>query len=380
MDKLGCPPKDAMPIYMDLHITPGVTAREVAEAHLLDVKIQDTYCCKAMTYWMDEDKGHVFCLIEAPDRESVREMHKKAHGLIPHEIIVVNPEIVKAFLGRIQDPEKAIVQPETKLKVFNDTAFRILLLTKTMDSRLLNHRLGKERAQELLLLYSTIVREQSRNYGGSEVYGREEGFVISFTSHTQALDCAIAIQKRLSNTAALIQLNLALHAGVPVDKDESIFGSTIRFAQFISSFSKQGQVILSGAVRNEFKDNDWNLVVGADNTRTLSTADENFLETLLKSLTKNWQNPDFDVLDFCEEMSLSKSQLYRKCVSITGLSPNALLREYRLTHALKLLRKEEHNIAQTTFDTGFSSASYFTKCFQKRFGLQPLSYVKGKNQ
>lgn len=368
--------KDAMPIFMDLHIAPGVTAREVAEAHLLDVKIQDAYCCKAMTYWMDQDKGHVFCLIEAPDRESVREMHAKAHGLIPNEIIVVNPEIVKAFLGRIQDPETAIVQPETNLKVFNDTAFRIIVFTKTMDTRLLQHRLGKERAQELLLLYSTIVREQAREFGGNEVYGREEGFVISFTSHKQALDCALAIQKRLVNTASLIQLNIALHAGVPVNKDESIFGSTVRFAQFLCSLSKQGQVIMSSIVRNEFKNNDWNLAVGADNTRALNSADENFLESLLHSLSQNWQDADFDVLDFCEEMSLSKSQLYRKCVSITGMSPNNLLREYRLQHAMALLRKEERNIAQTTFDTGFSSPSYFTKCFQKRFGMQPLAYVK----
>jgi hypothetical protein len=55
---------------MDLHIVPGVTARQVAEAHLLDVKIQDHFLCKAMTYWLGEDKGRVFCLIEAPDRES----------------------------------------------------------------------------------------------------------------------------------------------------------------------------------------------------------------------------------------------------------------------------------------------------------------------
>jgi AraC-like DNA-binding protein len=368
--------KDAMPIFMDLHIAPGVTAREVAEAHLLDVKIQDAYCCKAMTYWMDQDKGHVFCLIEAPDRESVREMHAKAHGLIPNEIIVVNPEIVTAFLGRIQDPETAIVQPETKLKVFNDTAFRFILLTRTLDTRLLQHRLGKERAHELLLLYSTIVREQAREFRGSEVYGREEGFVISFTSHKQSLDCALAIQKRLANAAQLIQLNIALHAGVPVNKDDTIFGSTVRFTQFLCSLSKQGQVIMSYSVRSEFKNNDWNLAVGADNTYALSASDESFLETLLDSLAKNWQDADFDVNEFCEEMSLSKSQLYRKCVSITGMSPNNLLREYRLQRAMEMLRKDERNIAQTTFDTGFSSPSYFTKCFQKRFGMQPLAYVK----
>ena len=90
---------------MDLHIAPGVTAKKLAEAHILDVKIQHHYCCKAMTYWIDEDKGVVFCLIEAPDKESVSEMHEKSHGLIPNEIIQVNTDVVNAFLGRIKDPE-----------------------------------------------------------------------------------------------------------------------------------------------------------------------------------------------------------------------------------------------------------------------------------
>ena len=90
---------------MDLHIAPGVNAKDVAEAHSLDVKIQHHYSCKAMTYWIDEEKGFVFCLIEGPDKESVRLMHEKSHGLIPNEIIQVNTDVVSAFLGRIKDPE-----------------------------------------------------------------------------------------------------------------------------------------------------------------------------------------------------------------------------------------------------------------------------------
>ena len=129
-----------------------------------------------MTYWIDEEKGLVFCLIEAPDKESVCELHRKAHGLIPHEIIQVNTDAVNAFLGRIKDPEHAIAQPETNLKIFSDPAFRIILVTKTKDARLLQHVLGKERTEELLLLYSTIVREQAKNHGGREVYLKEEGF------------------------------------------------------------------------------------------------------------------------------------------------------------------------------------------------------------
>ena len=57
-----------MPIYMDIHTIPGVEAIEVAEAHQKDVMIQEKYQCKCMTYWLDENKGTVFCLINAPEK------------------------------------------------------------------------------------------------------------------------------------------------------------------------------------------------------------------------------------------------------------------------------------------------------------------------
>jgi AraC-like DNA-binding protein len=365
-----------MPIYMDLHIVPGVTATQVAEAHIKDVEIQERYCCKTMTYWLDEDKGSVFCLIEAPDKSSVIEMHEKAHGLIPNEIIQVNSDVVNAFLGRIKDPEHAIEEPDTHVKIFSDPAFRVILVTKTLDARLLHHKFGKERTEELLLLYSTIVRDQSKNYGGREVYLKEDGFVISFVSASQAMECALSIKKKLTTTSGHIGLRVGLHAGLPVDKDDSLFGATIRFAHFLCSISKDNQVMTSSVVRNLYKDNDWSLAVRQSDIRWLTSTEENFLDALIRTLEKHWDDSDFDIPDFCRMMSVSKPQLYRKSISVTGMSPNTLLREYRLLRSLELLRNEDRNISQTTFDTGFSSPSYFTKCFQKRFGLQPLAYLK----
>jgi AraC-like DNA-binding protein len=367
-----------MPIFMDLHIAPGVTATQVAEAHVKDVLIQERYRCKAMTYWMDEDRGSVFCLIEAPDKESVSQMHEKAHGLVPNEIIQVNSNVVKAFLGRINDPENAIEEPETRLKIFSDPAFRVVLVSKTLDARLLQHKLGKERTQELLLLYGTIVRDESQHYGGREVYLKEGGFVFSFVSASQAMECALTVQKKLAGSAALMGLRFGLHAGVPVAKSDAIFGSTIRFAQFLCDISKDNQVATSSVVRKLYKDNDWSLTVRQADVRWLTATEENFLEMLIETLEKNWRDPDFDIPDFCRVMSVSKPQLYRKCIAATGMSPNTLLREYRLQQSLDLLRNEDRNISQTTFDTGFSSPSYFTKCFQKRFGIQPLAYFKTK--
>ncbi len=113
-----------------------------------------------------------------------------------------------------------------------------------------------------------------------------------------------------------------------------------------------------------------------NNFLTLAPQDEALLELLFNKLEKNWQNPDFDIDDYCHEMAMSKSQLYRKTITLTGLSPNLLLKEFRLEKAKELMKKQYFNISQITFDSGFTSPSYFTKCFKKKYGLLPMSYIE----
>src|ERR1700693_2547593 len=107
-----------MPIYMDIHHVPGMEALDAAEAHRKDMLIQGEYHCKGMTYWVDEARGLAFCLIEAPDKLMVEEMHKNSHGLMPSKIIEVKNEVVESFLGRIQDPEETEIS-DNGLKVFS---------------------------------------------------------------------------------------------------------------------------------------------------------------------------------------------------------------------------------------------------------------------
>ena len=132
-----------MPLYMDRNILHGVTAKEVAEAHRQDLLLQNEHHCTCMTYWIDEKRGNVFCLIEAPSKEAVEELHARSHGLVPNMVIEVNPGIVESFLGRIADPEE-VETTEEGLKVFTDPSFRILLVTTIDDPVLLQHRLGTE--------------------------------------------------------------------------------------------------------------------------------------------------------------------------------------------------------------------------------------------
>lgn len=76
-----------MPLYMDEHRNvKGVTAAAVAEAHAKDLAIQAKHDVNYRSYWGDEKKGAVFCLVEAPNPEAAARVHKEAHGLVADEI------------------------------------------------------------------------------------------------------------------------------------------------------------------------------------------------------------------------------------------------------------------------------------------------------
>ena len=162
-----------MPIYMDVHIVPGVKAKDVAAAHNKDLLHQSEYGCTAMTYWIDEERETIFCLIDAPDKDAVKEMHRKAHGLIPNKIIEVSKNVVSSFLGRIYDPESVEISDEG-LRVFSDPSFRVLLFTKITDPNLLRFKFGHEKANQLLDSHNKIIRKHLRQHGGREVEHEEK--------------------------------------------------------------------------------------------------------------------------------------------------------------------------------------------------------------
>jgi UTP-glucose-1-phosphate uridylyltransferase len=80
-----------MPLYMDVHnkLPEGATATDVAGAHEADVAIQQRYGVVYRNYWVDEAAGKVFCLVEAPNKETASTVHREAHGLVADELYEV---------------------------------------------------------------------------------------------------------------------------------------------------------------------------------------------------------------------------------------------------------------------------------------------------
>jgi len=363
-----------MPIFMDVHIVPGVKAKDVAEAHRLDLLHQQVHGCNCMTYWIDEARENIFCLIEAPDKDAVMELHSKAHGLIPNKIIEVDSNLVEAFLGRIYDPLDAQISNEG-LKVFANSCFRILLVTKMIDPVLLKHQFGDEKAGELLNAHSGIIRKNISQFGGREVEYEGSGFVISFSSASKAVACALAVRKEMPESVSKqIDLRLAVNAGEPVEHSDHLFGETIQFASNMCHIAKEGKIAIASAVKELIADD----LFREERKYFLNLLphDEHLLKLLFSKLEENWQDADFNISDYCTATAMSASQLYRKTIALTSLPPNSLVQDFRLHKAKELMRKRNYNIAQVTFDSGFTSASYFTKCFKKKYGLLPMTYLE----
>jgi hypothetical protein len=79
-----------VPLFMDVHdIAGGVAMDDVAQAHLADLQAQAGHDVRYLRYWVDEQAGRVFCLVEAPSPEAAAEVHRQAHGLVAGHIYQV---------------------------------------------------------------------------------------------------------------------------------------------------------------------------------------------------------------------------------------------------------------------------------------------------
>jgi hypothetical protein len=79
-----------MGLYMDVHHMDGaVSMDDVAKAHAADLQTQGDHGVRYLRYWVDEEHGKIFCLVDAPDTEAANTVHREAHGLVADEIFPV---------------------------------------------------------------------------------------------------------------------------------------------------------------------------------------------------------------------------------------------------------------------------------------------------
>ncbi|WP_297703749.1 nickel-binding protein [uncultured Eudoraea sp.] len=364
-----------MPIYMDRHDIPKeITAEHVALMHQEDLKVEHLYGCKGMTYWCDTERHTAFCLIEAPNREAIQNMHNHAHGEFPHDIIEVDPHLVESFLGRIEDPQKG---KNEDLNIIDDPAFRVIMVLETSDYL---HRLDTHQLSIFTQKFHRSVAKSVKHFEASLVRENDKSYLISFKSVTNAVLCALKIQASFKYSYPKLErdnrrLKIGLCAGLPVTSKEGFFSESILLATQMCEII-QGQIVISSSVKSLYENENRNAVIDDQLIRTLTPQELSFVTQLVEFCECTWNKSNFNIITLSKELGHSKSQLYRKIKKLTGKSPITFIREYRLHRALELIHNQEGNISEIAFESGFNSAAYFSKSFLDKFGILPSKYAQ----
>ncbi len=115
-------------------------------------------------------------------------------------------------------------------------------------------------------------------------------------------------------------------------------------------------------------------------TPDLTSMDQSFLQKVTEYIIQNISNIEFNVEILGDKMALSRRQLQRKLISITGHSPSMFIRSVRLNRAAELLRNKTGNVTEIAYDVGFNNLSWFAKSFKEQFGVLPSEYPPEKSK
>ncbi len=111
------------------------------------------------------------------------------------------------------------------------------------------------------------------------------------------------------------------------------------------------------------------------NNNSVTGIDEQLLQKAVVIVTKNIDNPSFNIPHFCTELGVSRTILFAKIKGLTNLTPNEFIHSIRMKRASQLLELGQINVSEVCYRVGFKNPKYFTKCFKKHFNQTPTEYA-----
>ena len=250
-----------MPVYMDRHYMEGATRHAVADAHHKDLALQDKYRVKFLTYWFDEMRCTAFCLVEAPNRETIERAHSEAHGSVPNEVLEVDPNVVDAFLGRIKDPPPVAAPAAEAGEIPIDPGFRAIMFTDLKDSTRMTTLHGDAKALHLLHIHNALTRNSLKAHRGREVKHTGDGIMASFASVTDSVECAVNIQKAFAaynkkNIETPLNLRIGLSAGEPIEEHGDLFGKAVQLSARLCALAEPDRILVDQLVLDHWQGKD----------------------------------------------------------------------------------------------------------------------------
>jgi AraC-like DNA-binding protein len=115
-------------------------------------------------------------------------------------------------------------------------------------------------------------------------------------------------------------------------------------------------------------------IAGAESEFGMNQQDIQFVKRLQELVRQNMRDEEFSIDILAEQMNMSRSSFYRKIKALTDMTPVDYMKTQRLERAAQLLRQGQR-ITEVADQVGFTSSSYFAKCFRAKFGVLPKDYV-----
>jgi AraC-like DNA-binding protein len=340
---------------MDLHKASDYdskpTVDDIKRNHIADLAVQHKYGVKFLQYWINEEAGLVFCLMEAPDKESCAAVHQEAHGGMPCNVIELKGGDYKTYMGdSIVNDFDIVENEEGKL----DTGFRIIMVVDELS---------------VALETSTDFGSKIKEANGRIINLPGHRRIVFFSDAASAIQCALGLIKPNDNSSSEIRIGIT--AGAPVTDGNDFFGDAIHSANRLCDIAQESHVVISPLVFDLCEEAAMQKLKNEDSIKLLDLETEKFCHLLVEKLSSKLDEAGFSIDSLCKQIGLSRSQLYRKITELTGTSANTFINEQRMQKALRLLQTKSGNVTQVALEVGYANPSYFSKNFHKRFGILP---------
>ncbi len=244
-----------------------------------------------------------------------------------------------------------------------------------------------------------MVEEFVKQFGGVIIDLDQKRFAVSFEVPGKAVHCSIALLKALKEVKTSLAMGIYIKEGI-IDDYQHLEGLDFYITKAILSQLHPNQILVTQTVKHLLSGSSINFL---QNTSILNYASNNlcklysiskeatinkeieetkkrsffkydsFLEDVLQIIDRNIESDVFNVEILSTKIRMSERQLQRKIKETTNKSPNQLINSIRLNKAKEVLISTNLTVAEIAFRYGFSSPSYFSKCFKKEFGTNPNS-------
>ena len=316
-----------MSVYLVQHITNNsTTANQILSFYFA---LQNKYYNRCINCWVDSNKNSVFFLLKALDKKTIKNFYHPSLGITPYKISLVNNNLAYAFINS-QRKNTSITTNK------NDEVIVIIKKQNNLKTEFNN------------TVYS-IIKSRTACYSAKVIAKDKKYIVLSFSLIKNAKGYLNSIYNQLIEKGFDKKTNLKT---VIVKRNNDNYLKSYKNLLELISLVHNNKPIL------------------------FSLKQEKFLSLLYCTLEKSFDSTDLNTTQFCNMMMMSKTKFYRKCKVYTGKSFNEILKNFRLNKALEKIREHKKNISQISIETGFSSNSYFSNCFKKKFGISPSSLLK----